>query len=183
MGKVINNHLRNGYSDYNLLFIKKYVNEIKVTDKILDVGCGHLRNLYLFHLLGFKNLYGIDKHLPDPSKKDSDEPFLVNFVNQDILEGLPYTSKGFEIVVCNFVLMFIPSSSLEFVLSEILRVTSKFCIIETQKQHYKAKNSHMAAYDFETIVKYILNNGDFEILDKKQSKEKLILRRKAYGKN
>ena len=59
MSFLINNHLKNGYSDYNLLFLKKHVDEIKLSDKILDVGCGYFRNLYLFYKIGFKNLYGI----------------------------------------------------------------------------------------------------------------------------
>ncbi|MGK0469366.1 MAG: hypothetical protein ACJAX4_004727, partial [Clostridium sp.] len=45
MAKNINNHLRNHYSNYNLLFLKRYFNELNIKDKILDVGTGHFRNL------------------------------------------------------------------------------------------------------------------------------------------
>jgi len=48
MAKNINNHLRNHYSNYNLLFLKRYFSELNIKDnKILDVGTGHFRNLRL----------------------------------------------------------------------------------------------------------------------------------------
>lgn len=179
MSKRINNHLRNGYSDYNLFFLKNYHDELNLDNKILDIGCGHYRNLYLFYKLGFKNLSGIDRNLPDPSEKLSD--FYVDFVHQNIINGLPYQDKSFNIVLCNFVLMFIDKESINYVIDEILRVTKGFCIIETQKQFYKSKNSEMKDYNFKDILKYIETKSDFEILDKKIYKEKLILRRKAHN--
>lgn len=93
MAKLINNHLKFGYSDYNLLFIKRYYRELSLGDKILDVGCGHYRNLYLFKNLGFYNFYGIDKLLPEPSLSiESDSTFSVDFVHKDIIEGLLYST-------------------------------------------------------------------------------------------
>lgn len=175
MTKLINNHLRNGYSDYNLFFLKKYFNQVNLSDNILDVGCGHYRNLYLFYQLGFKNLYGIDKLIPDPSEKP--KRFKVEFTQKDIIEGLPYKDKEFEIVICNYVLMFMPINSLTKVLGDLLRVTKEFCVIETQKPFYEAKKGQFQAYDFKTIIEYIENNNEFEILDKKVYKEKLIIRR------
>ena len=179
MAKLINNHLRNGYSDYNLLFLKRHVKELNLNNKILDVGCGHYRNLYLFYQLGFKNLYGIDMLPPDPSEKPED--FKVNFIQKDITTGLPYEDKSFEIVLCNFVLMFVPLESLINAIEELLRVTKVFCIIETQKQHYEAKNGQMKLYDFKNIISIIESNDEFEIIDKKLYKEKLIVRRKNIG--
>ena len=175
MTKLINNHLRNGYSDYNLLFLKRYVDELNLDYKILDVGCGHYRNLYLFYQLGFKNLYGIDRLTPDPSEKP--KKFKVNFIKKDITLGLPYEDKEFEIVLCNFVLMFIPRKSLYKLLDDILRVAERFCVIETQKQFYEAKNGQILHYEFKDIVKYIESKEEFEIIDKKIYKEKLMVRR------
>lgn len=180
ISKLINNHLRDGYSDYNLLFLKKYIDELKVTDKILDVGCGHYRNLYLFYNIGFKNLYGIDKMLPDPSEKP--KRFKVDFIHTDIMLGLPYKSEHFEIVVCNFVLMFITPEWLPYVIEDILRVTKNFCIIETQNQFKKGNKSHIKDYNFKDIVKIIEANDEFEVVDKKIYKEKLMIRRIKYGK-
>lgn len=180
MTKMINNHLRDGYSDYNLLFLKRYNHELNLDNTILDVGCGHYRNLYLFYQLGFKKLHGIDRLVPDPSEKP--KRFKVNFIKKDINLGLPYENKAFDIVLCNFVLMFIPPKSLYKVLEDILRVTKGFCIIETQNQFYKAKKSQIEIYKFKDIVDYVEKLEDFEILDKKIYKEKLIIRRCGYGK-
>lgn len=180
ISKLINNHLRDGYSDYNLLFLKRYIDEIKITDKVLDIGCGHYRNLYLFYNIGFKNLYGIDKMVPDPSEKP--KRFKVDFIHSDISLGLPYESEYFEIVVCNFVLMFIDSEWLPFVVEDILRVTKNFCIIETQKQFKKGNKSQIRDYDFKYIIKIIESNDEFEIIDKKIYKEKLMIRRIKDGK-
>lgn len=179
MSFLISNHLKEGYSDYNLLFLKKYHQELNLNNKILDVGCGHYRNLYFFYKLGFKNLYGIDKLDPKPSTKPN--KFNVNFIKHDINYGLPYEDKEFDIVICNFVLMFISPDKLKFVLYELLRVAKTFCIIETQKPFYEAKNGQIKLYEFKYIVEAIENSKEFEILDKKIYKEKLIIRRLANG--
>lgn len=183
MSKRINNHLRNGYSDYNLLFLKKYHTELNLNDEILDIGCGHYRNLHLFYKIGFKNLNGIDKYLPDPNSNRQDVDFSVNFIQEDIVNGLPYQDKSFNIVLCNFVLMFIEPAAIKYVIDEILRVTQEFCIIETQKQFNKSKNSEMKDYDFQYIATYIETNTEFEVIDKKIYKEKLMLRRVHNGKD
>ncbi|MGL6184385.1 MAG: class I SAM-dependent methyltransferase [Clostridium chrysemydis] len=179
MSKLINNHLRDGYSNYNLLFLKRYVDELSLEDKILDVGCGHFRNLYLFHQIGFKNLYGIDRLLPDPSEKPID--FKVNFIQKDITTGIPYPNSSFEIVLCNFVLMFIPLKCLKTTLYDILSVCKGFCVIETQKPFYEAKNGQIEPYDFKYIIELIETHPEFEIVDKKVYKEKLIARRITNG--
>lgn len=179
MSYLINNHLKEGYSDYNLLFLKRYNTDLNLDNTILDVGCGHYRNLYLFYQLGFKKLHGIDRLVPDPSEKP--KRFNVNFIKKDITIGLPYEDKAFDIVLCNFVLMFIPPESLLEVIGDLLRVTKEFCIIETQNQFYKAKNSQIVQYKFKDIIKYIENRNEFEILDRKIYKEKLMIRRISNG--
>lgn len=177
MSFLINNHLKTGYSDYLLLFIKRYYKELELSNMVLDVGCGHYRNLYLLYQLGFRNLYGIDKRNPKPIEKP--KRFKVNFVKEDIMNGLPYIDKQFDIVLCNYVLMFIDEEKLSYALNELLRVTKKYCVIETQKQFHEAKNTQIKHYDFKDIVKNIDGNEEFEILDRKIYKEKLILKRKG----
>ncbi|NFA44468.1 class I SAM-dependent methyltransferase [Clostridium botulinum] len=176
MSLLVSNHLKTGYSNYNLFFLKHYYQDLNLNNKILDVGCGHYRNLYLFYQLGFKELYGIDRLIPQPIELP--KRFKANFIQKDIMQGLPYKEKEFDIVLCNYVLMFIPNESLSFVLKELLRITKVFCIIETQKQFYEAKKTQIEHYDFKEIVQLIQNNGEFEILHQKIYKEKLILRRK-----
>jgi len=105
MAKNINNHLRNHYSNYNLLFLKRYFSELNIKyNKILDVETGHFRNLRLFYKMGFKNLWGIDKNIPEPLACKN---FRVDFYRRDIENGLPYQDKTFDIVLCNYVLMLI----------------------------------------------------------------------------
>ena len=175
MNYLLNNHLKRGYSTYNLLFLKKFSNDINLNNKILDVGCGHYRNLFFLYKIGFRNLYGVDILIPRPVLKDKD--FKVEFKNEDITLGLSYKNKEFNIVLVNFVLMFIPQDKLLFVIAEILRVTNKYVIIETQQQYYKAKNGFIQPYSFKKIYSYIENSDEFEILDLKIYKEKLIARR------
>ena len=82
MAKNINNHLRNHYLNYNLLFLKRYFSESNIKDnKILDVGTGHFRNLRLFYEMGFKNLWGIDKNIPEPLACKN---LRVDFCRRDI---------------------------------------------------------------------------------------------------
>ena len=176
MTSLINNHLKTGYSDYNIFFLRNYYQELNLSNKILDVGCGHYRNLYLFYQVGFKELHGIDRDLPHPSEKP--KRFKVNFIQNNIIKGLPYIEKEFDIVLCNYVLMFIPKESLSFVLRELLRITKVFCIIETNKPFYKANNTQFEEYSFKDIVQFIQNNNEFEIINKKMYKEKLIITRK-----
>jgi SAM-dependent methyltransferase len=175
MAKNINNHLRNHYSDYNLLFLKRYFNELNIKDKILDVGTGHFRNLKLFYEVGFKDLWGIDKNIPEPLPHKN---FKSSFCKKDIENGLPYEDKTFNVVLCNYVLMFIAPKRLNFVLEELVRVTKCFIIIETFKHPDEAKTTNVNDYDFKDIVNFFENRNDIEILDKKNYYEKILVRRK-----
>lgn len=71
-----------------IYYSKKYHHELNLNNKILDVGCSHYINLYLFYKLGFKNLYRIDKLDLNPDTKP--KKFNVNFIKHDINYGLPY---------------------------------------------------------------------------------------------
>lgn len=176
MNYLVNNHLKQGYSSYNLLFLKKYSNELNLNNKILDLGCGHYRNLLLLYKIGFKDLYGVDVLTPRPIFNDKN--FKVKFEKRDITLGLNYEDKKFDIVLLNFVLMFIPKEKLLFVISEALRVTRRYIIIEVQQQYYKSSNGFIQPYSFKKIYSWIENNDQFEIIDLKIYKEKLIARRR-----
>lgn len=168
------NHLRNYYSRYVFQFVKKYIDELYLDMKIIDIGAGHLRNLKLLQEFGFKNLYALDK-------EDTDNPLRVNledFRKHDIEKGIPYTDEFFNVVLCNYVLMFIDPQNIDFVVRELLRVTKDFLVIETNKQKYKKCNStHFKDYNFLDIVSEIEKNPSFELLQVRKYHEKIIARR------
>ena len=165
------NNLKSGYSRYNLLFLKKYSRDLNRNNNVLDVGAGHFRNLKLFYEVGFTKLYAIDKNIPD-----SKFNLKIKFILQDIENGLPYKNKEMDIVLCNYVLMFINKEKINFVLEELMRVCSNYLIIETYPKNCKTQNTEHKEYNFNSIYEYIKNKNDFEILDKRNC-EKLMARR------
>lgn len=168
------NHLRNHYSDYVFMFIKRYIDHLNLDMKVGDVGAGHLRNLKIFEELGFSNLYAIDKELTDNPL----DVKLTKFIHQDIELGIPLSDKFLDITLCNFVLMFVSPLNSNKVIEELLRISNGFIIIETNKQKYKKyKTTHFQEYDFMKIVKYIENHSEFELLQIRKHYEKLIARR------
>ena len=167
----MSNHLKDGYSSYNLLFLKRYCEELNKNYKVLDVGTGHYRNLKLFQELGFTKLYAIDKNVP-LSKFN----MKVKFILKDIESGLPYEDKEMDIVLCNYVLMFINPEKIVFVLEELLRVCNKFLVIETYPKYHETKKTEYKEYDFNLIYKYIKSKENYEIINMKKC-EKLMARR------
>lgn len=172
------NHLRNHYSKYLFMFIKRYVDELNVNMKIVDIGAGHFRNMKLFEELGFRNLYALDK-------ENTDNPLKVNLIDfklQDIEQGISYKNQEFDIVLCNYVLMFINVSKINQVVDNLLRITKGFLIIETYKQKSKvSKNTHYKDYSFMQIVRQIEGDENFELLQVRKYHEKLIARRVING--
>lgn len=87
--------------------------------RILDIGCGP-GNLALFcEAHNGCKLFGVDlwqNQLRQAAEKDAYEALLqVNLV-----DGLPFTSQSFDIIVCNEVLMYLPEATA--MLSESYRV-------------------------------------------------------------
>ncbi len=156
------------------MFIKNYIDELNVNMKVADIGAGHFRNLKLFQELGFENLYALDKD-------DTDNPLNVNlkqFIKHDIERGIPLNDKQFDLVLCNYVLMFIDPSKTNEVLDNLMRITRGFLIIETYpKKHKNYKITHYKEYNFTRIAKQIEDNPDFELLQVRKYYEKLTARR------
>lgn len=173
--KLITNHLTNHYSDHVFSFIKRYADELNTNQNILDVGCGHCRNLRLFQELGFNKLFGIDRN-------KTNNPLGVNFKFQlgDIQKGISYDDRSFDIVLCNHVLMFIKKDKIDYVLEEVLRVCNGYLVLETYPK--KSSGVFYEDYSFKYIADYIESNTDFEVLQRRNYYEKLITRRKDYGK-
>jgi tellurite methyltransferase len=177
--EVISNHLKHGYSNYIFLFLKKYNEEVFIGNKILDVGAGHYRNLKLFQKLGFNNLYAIDI-----LKSNNPLKVPINFTEYNIENGLPYLDREFDIVLCNYVLMFINIDKQKYVLSELMRVSNNFLIIETNRLKESTKNTFFKDYDFSKFIEWITDINEFEFLGLKNGKvrEKMVLRRVKNGK-
>ncbi|MCY6485890.1 class I SAM-dependent methyltransferase [Clostridium aestuarii] len=172
--EIMSNHLKDGYSNHLFKFISRFYEELDLKNSILDIGCGHYRNLKLFYEFGFKKLYGIDKN--------TYEDYLevpVNFKQWDIENGVLYSDKNFDIVLCNFVLMFIEPEKQKFVVNELMRVTKKFLIIETNPLNKSTKNTFYKEYSFKDIVRWIEESKEFEFVQVRKYKEKLIVKRKG----
>lgn len=175
--KVIANHLKKGYSDYVFQFIKKYYRNLNIDSKILDAGAGHYRNLKLFYDLNFKNLYAVDIEQNENLLK-----VPVKFIKLNLENGLPFGDKEFDIVLFNFVLMFINPDKQKFVLEELIRVTKGYLLIETNSLKAYTKNTFYKKYDFYKMVDLIEKNKEVEIIRLKTgSREKITLRRKDYA--
>lgn len=169
-GKLKFNNLTKYYSDYVFKFIKNYYKYLNTNMKIIDIGCGHGRNLNLFEKLGFKNLIGIDI-----IKRCKINEF--KFIEADITEKIPIDNQLGDIVLFNFVLMFICQSRQEHVIKELIRITKEYLIIETRKTKYK-NSLYQHEYDVENLFLYFKNQPDMQILDFNIKNEKILLRRK-----
>ena len=171
------NHLKKYYSDYNLFFFKKFKKKININFKILDVGCGHLRNSFMFHEIGFKNIYAIDWQIPKPLFDI--ENTSIKYIQHDIKNPFPYDEKIFDIVFCNYVLMFIDENNLKVTLDNISSVVKKYLIIEVydlERNLKRQKETDFTEYNFDKIYNYYENKSDFKILHKKFD-GKIILER------
>lgn len=164
------NHLKRYYSEGVFKFIRKYYKTFNTNMQILDVGCGHGRHLILFKQLGFINLTGVD--IVRRNKRNQ-----YAFIKQDIRKGIPVEDKFSDITICTFVLKFIEPESLEYVISELLRVTKQYLILQT-RQIKTTKYSNK--YDILRFFNLIKKNKEFEILEFNKTDEKIVARRKEW---
>lgn len=166
------NHLIEGYSDYLVTFLHGYAEELSIEDKIFDVGCGHMRNLKLLREIGFKNLYGIDRELTNHGIH------LSGFVHGSIENNLSlYADQAFDVVICNYVLMFIDPDNAKEAIENLTRITGKFLVIETNRKTHTNERTSFKEYSFRQILTWIESMNDFIILHKTTSNEKLIAKR------
>lgn len=63
----------------------------------------------------------------------------VKFILRNIESELPYEDNEMDIVLCNYVLMFINPEKIVFVLEELLRVCNKFLVIDTYPKYHELK--------------------------------------------
>ncbi|MCB2295821.1 class I SAM-dependent methyltransferase [Clostridium algoriphilum] len=109
-------------SDYTRFFINKFIYDINLNNKIIDLGCGKGRNIYYLDKLGFENITAVDIN-----KFNEIDINKFNFVQADLIKGIPLRNK-YNIIMCNYLLMFIFNK--EQIISEITRIADEnaFCI-------------------------------------------------------
>lgn len=147
-------------SDYVRFFVKKFLNEINLTDRIIDLGCGKGRNLYYLKKIGFKNLTAIDINEFKEINKN-----YINFIKADLKEGIQIKEK-FDIILCNYLLMFIENK--KALISEINNISEDgcFCVVELNKKILK----NGLPYDFKEIINLFSNEWDIVNIRLKQNK-------------
>jgi SAM-dependent methyltransferase len=138
---------------------------------VLDVGCGHGRHLNLFYNLGFRNLTGVDivkRSYLNKKYKYIKFDIREDFSNESLLQ------KEYDIVLCNFVLMFISPNQQIKVIDKLLKTTNKYLLIETREIGGKYSYS---CY-IQNFYYYIKTKREFEIIYYNKNKERLTVKRK-----
>ena len=153
-------------SDYTRFFVKKYVNELNLNNEIIDLGCGKGRNIYYLDKIGFKNITAID--INTYSQIDIQK---FKFVQADLNKGIPLKNT-YDIILCNFLLMFIDDR--KKLINEIARISSEkaFCVVELNKKDL----SNGLKYDFKEII--TLFSAQFDIVNLRSRQNKFIAKRR-----
>jgi len=137
-------------------YLSKNLKLLPEKGKVLDIGCGNGRNSRHMLSLGYV-VDPVDMAPPD-------------FGTKIVLgkESLP--KKKYDIILANYILMFLNPTERGFVMAEIQGRSKKGTILMVEM--YPAKDAH--PYDFEKIVAHYLDRG-WEKLRK--SKDKCVLKR------
>lgn len=168
------NHLKNGYSDFLMHTLYKYKESLK-PGLVVDVGCGHGRNLKLLKEVGFNDLLGIDI-----LNRVGEVPGYVEFIETNIEEGIPVETESSELTLFNYVYMFLREDAQAFVIKELLRITKSLLVIET----YTPKHDPKYFYPFKMseILSVIKKDHNFVIENYREKTGKMIARRISSGK-
>lgn len=161
-GKLKFLNIKNYYSDFVFYFLKNYCDELNTSMSILDAGCGHARNLNFLYSLGFKDLTGIDI-----IKRANNRNFT--YIEKDITTEIP---GKYDIVMCNFVLMFIETQKQLKVIDKLLAATKQYLLIETRKND---TSEYTYTCYIENFYNYILAKKEYKIIYYSKSKERLLV--------
>jgi len=138
---------------------------------VLDVGCGHGRHLNLFYNLGFRNLTGID--IVKRSYLSKKYKYFKLDVREEFTKEILLQEK-YDIVLCNFVLMFIEPEYQIKVIDQLLELTNKYLLIETREI---GGNYSFSCY-IQNFYYYMQTRKEFEIIYHNKNKERLTVKRK-----
>ncbi len=133
---------------------------------VLDVGCGHGRHLNLFYHLGFRKITGIDMVKRSYLNK------RYKYFKLDIRDE--FIQEKYDIVLCNFVLMFIEPKYQIKIIDKLLKITNKYLLIETRE--IGGNYSHPCY--IQNFYYYIQTKKEFEIIYYNKNKERLTVKRK-----
>ena len=97
---------------------------------VLDVGCGNCRNTTFMRKQGYRNILSLDMAPPAKCIKCT--------LGQD---PLPAADANVDIILCNYVLMFLNRKERTFLLDEIMRVAGSGCYLMVEL--YPAVDSDM----------------------------------------
>lgn len=154
------NQLKRGYSSYLLRILAQTATDLMAEDSILDVGCGHLRNLTLLRELGYRRLSGLDLYPPRPVRGTR-----VTYRQGDLRDGLPYPDRSHQLVLCQHVLMFLEPEAIESALQELIRVSDRYIIIETSRLRDGRTTLFRTADAVRRILDLASNMTDITVLD------------------
>lgn len=164
------NHLKNGYSDFLFQSLYKYRSDLK-RGCVVDVGCGHGRNLALLKELGYEELIGIDI-----LERSGEVPEYVEFITYNVEDGIPVESDAAVLTLFNYVYMFLKEDAQLFVIEELLRISSGLLIIETYTPKHEPK--YFYPFSVRDIKNVIDADPRFIIETYREKTGKIIARRK-----
>ena len=103
---------------------KKFLNEIKPNDKILEVGSNIGNQLICLQEMGFKSLYGIEPqfYAVERLKKRTEG---INIIRGDAFD-IPFKNKFFDVVFTSGVLIHINPKDIKKAMYEIYRCSSLY---------------------------------------------------------
>lgn len=98
--------------------------------QVVDIGCGNGRNSEFMKSYGFENVISLD---------------MVNDYGIQMILGkdkMPVEDKSTDVVLCNYLMMFLNKNERKQVISEIKRIAKPFCKIMLEL--YPAKDSEVS---------------------------------------
>ena len=134
-------------------YLKKVVKLLPKSGRVLDIGCGNGRNSHYMKSLGY-DVVSVD--------------MANDFGERIILGHDPLPDGPFDVILSNYVLMFLSKIERSQVNREVEKVAGVGCIMVVEM--YPAKDAH--EYDFEAMFGVWLAKGWVKL---RKSKERCVL--------